>query len=508
MAFEFLTGELPTDKELRRHGWVSSSDVLRTINEAFEDQQAFDRRCLEGCHRWLRVSPHARDLVAQLLRVDPEERISAAGALKHPWLRDDVPLSYAPGSPGSGSPPLIGLVSGARSNSAAASGNGRAEDELEVTLIARVQRFRTQMAVKQIVLFLLAIRIVGALGDEETIRCATLSHAVSSNSILDASDSFDFSLRIDSETEADSPASDTNAEPPAPPTRSLSSRAASISRSQAGPQPQLQRSAGRGGTPLYARIQRSAPIVSAYADVHRLFFKVLDQDKTGVVSFSEFSRAMKGMKYFLYDDEAQMLLKAADLDDSGYISFVEFVAVAMDWGAVKSAPGGVWECMLLDCFEELDLDGSGRISARELRAALDRNYAHVAKTYASGESSLQRRAALEVDLAIKGALGVGPHEEGGDEAGLHDPPHLDFEGFLAMLEPELELDTFSDRLPTRHGRRAMRAYVGKQVRRHDMVPGCGRGLGGLLACFWPCCVTRRETITPPPQADNADAQAR
>merc|ERR1719201_1518722 len=131
------------------------------------------------------------------------------------------------------------------------------------------------------------------------------------------------------------------------------------------------------------------------------------------------------MKYFLYDDEAQMLLKAADLDDSGYISFVEFVAVAMDWGAVKSAPGGVWECMLLDCFEELDLDGSGRISARELRAALDRNYAH----------------------------------------------------------------------------------VGKQVRRHDMVPGCGRGLGGLLACFWPCCVTRRETITPPPQANNADAQA-
>lgn len=36
--------------------------------------------------RWKHVSREARELVARMVEVDPEERISAADALVHPWL--------------------------------------------------------------------------------------------------------------------------------------------------------------------------------------------------------------------------------------------------------------------------------------------------------------------------------------------------------------------------------------------------------------------------------------
>jgi calcium-dependent protein kinase len=37
---------------------------------------------------WKSVSKEAKDLIKKLLTYDPAERISAEGALKHPWIAD------------------------------------------------------------------------------------------------------------------------------------------------------------------------------------------------------------------------------------------------------------------------------------------------------------------------------------------------------------------------------------------------------------------------------------
>ena len=34
------------------------------------------------------LSDHAKDLLRQMLRVDPQERINVDEALKHPWISD------------------------------------------------------------------------------------------------------------------------------------------------------------------------------------------------------------------------------------------------------------------------------------------------------------------------------------------------------------------------------------------------------------------------------------
>ena len=38
--------------------------------------------------KWQYISDHAKDLLRQMLRVDPQERINVDEALKHPWISD------------------------------------------------------------------------------------------------------------------------------------------------------------------------------------------------------------------------------------------------------------------------------------------------------------------------------------------------------------------------------------------------------------------------------------
>eukprot|EP00644_Phytophthora_capsici_P013640 jgi/Phyca11/117512/e_gw1.33.462.1 len=56
------------------------------------------KRILKGKFRtqsraWQAISPSARDLIKKLLETDPNKRLSAEQALKHPWLRNQSQLS-------------------------------------------------------------------------------------------------------------------------------------------------------------------------------------------------------------------------------------------------------------------------------------------------------------------------------------------------------------------------------------------------------------------------------
>lgn len=37
--------------------------------------------------QWLNISNYAKDLVSQMLEVDPEKRITVEEALQHPWIK-------------------------------------------------------------------------------------------------------------------------------------------------------------------------------------------------------------------------------------------------------------------------------------------------------------------------------------------------------------------------------------------------------------------------------------
>ncbi|KAG1704163.1 hypothetical protein DVH05_006172 [Phytophthora capsici] len=59
------------------------------------------KRILKGKFRtqsraWQAISPSARDLIKKLLETDPNKRLSAEQALKHPWLRNQSQLSPEP----------------------------------------------------------------------------------------------------------------------------------------------------------------------------------------------------------------------------------------------------------------------------------------------------------------------------------------------------------------------------------------------------------------------------
>ncbi|HJJ92637.1 MAG TPA: protein kinase [Methanocorpusculum sp.] len=73
--FVVLSGETPWDLE----------DKRAMVHRITHGQYDFDSE------RWQSVSEEAKDLIRQMMKVNPEERISAADALKHPWFAKFAP---------------------------------------------------------------------------------------------------------------------------------------------------------------------------------------------------------------------------------------------------------------------------------------------------------------------------------------------------------------------------------------------------------------------------------
>ena len=44
---------------------------------------------------WNQIDDQAKDLIKKLLKVSPEERLSAEEILKHPWLQDQIIIAKA-----------------------------------------------------------------------------------------------------------------------------------------------------------------------------------------------------------------------------------------------------------------------------------------------------------------------------------------------------------------------------------------------------------------------------
>eukprot|EP00968_Pinguiococcus_pyrenoidosus_P018191 scaffold1867_cov247-Pinguiococcus_pyrenoidosus.AAC.28 len=73
IMFLLLRGKLPFDGEDREE------IIDRTINANLKKLMAGDKK-------WSRLSPEAQDLMSRMLEKAPKNRISARGALRHPWM--------------------------------------------------------------------------------------------------------------------------------------------------------------------------------------------------------------------------------------------------------------------------------------------------------------------------------------------------------------------------------------------------------------------------------------
>lgn len=93
-------------------------------------------------------------------------------------------------------------------------------------------------------------------------------------------------------------------------------------------------------------------------------FKSFDADKSGTVTATELTSALKSWGHKLPEAELKALIEAADASGDGGIDYNEFVAATLHVSKLEK------EENLLKAFKDLDKDGNGVISADELQAAL------------------------------------------------------------------------------------------------------------------------------------------
>lgn len=77
MLFEFLSGEIPFSKSIKANPQNFNMNDL--FNEIKSGKYEFNEN-------WTGISPEAKDLVAKLLIVDPNQRLSMTQVKEHPWM--------------------------------------------------------------------------------------------------------------------------------------------------------------------------------------------------------------------------------------------------------------------------------------------------------------------------------------------------------------------------------------------------------------------------------------
>lgn len=92
----------------------------------------------------------------------------------------------------------------------------------------------------------------------------------------------------------------------------------------------------------------------------------MDKNGDGKLSKEELKNGYAEVFGEVSDEELEQVIKVADTDQSGYVDYTEFVAATMNTQTLLSKE------KLEMCFKMFDQDGSGKISADELKEILGR----------------------------------------------------------------------------------------------------------------------------------------
>lgn len=97
-------------------------------------------------------------------------------------------------------------------------------------------------------------------------------------------------------------------------------------------------------------------------------FSIFDTDGSGLITLAEVANIFRLLGVQTSDLELELLVKSIDKNNDGLVQFEEFAL--MWWEREKINAEADWDTDLEYSFQLLDLNGSGDISAQELRKVL------------------------------------------------------------------------------------------------------------------------------------------
>jgi calmodulin len=107
--------------------------------------------------------------------------------------------------------------------------------------------------------------------------------------------------------------------------------------------------------------------ITEYREMYDLF----DEDKSGAIDAEELGKVMRALGHFPTNAEIQKVVDEVDEDGSGVVEFSEFLVLMVKYKQTHE-PEDDPDAELLRAFQVFDKDGSGYITADELRDFLTR----------------------------------------------------------------------------------------------------------------------------------------
>ncbi|KIW04752.1 uncharacterized protein PV09_04478 [Verruconis gallopava] len=107
----------------------------------------------------------------------------------------------------------------------------------------------------------------------------------------------------------------------------------------------------------------SASLTPEQLAEYREAFKIFDKNGDGQITAEELGEIMRSLGQNPTATELQDIIAELDIDNSGAVDFDEFIRMM----GQKLTSGGAEDDELLQAFKVFDKDGSGTISAQELK---------------------------------------------------------------------------------------------------------------------------------------------